>query len=476
MCYLQHNQNKEKTMLSQINPQVHKKRTGRSLTLALGLCWAASSAAAPVDTYYRQIEQHADYNAFISLDRNLPATSAVANGPLSGMVLSVKDNIHVAGLPNTAGTPLLKNFVPAEDAALVKRLKQAGALIIGKNNMHELAYGITSNNAAFGSVHNGVMRGYTAGGSSGGTGAAVALGLVDAGIGTDTGGSVRIPAALNGLVGLRPTMGRYPDSGMTSISNTRDTAGPITRTVADAALLDSVLSGDDSALPAIDIKGLRLGVPRPYFYADLDPQVAAAMDRTLDKLRAAGAVLVEAELAGIPELNAKVSFPIVLYETSQLLPAYFAEHVPGTSKQQIIDSIASPDVKQVVGDALNGAIGEAAYLDARDTQRPLLQQAYADYFKQQAVEAVIFPTTPLPARPLQQDMSAVELNGEQVPTFPTYIRNTDPASNAGIPGISVPAGVSSDGLPIGVELDGPTGSDRRLLAVAAAVEAVLTQE
>ena len=467
-------------MLGQLIPNTHTESTGTGLILSLGcalsLCWAASTAAAPVDEYYRQIEQYADYNAFISLDRNLPSSSPIASGPLSGMVLSIKDNIHLAGVPNTAGTPLLKNFVPDEDAELVKRLKAAGALIIGKNNMHELAYGITSNNAAFGSVHNGVVRGYTAGGSSGGTGAAVALGLVDAGIGTDTGGSVRIPAALNGLVGFRPTTGRYPGSGMTTISNTRDTAGPIANSVADAALLDGVLSGDDTAVSAIDIQGLRLGLPRAYFYDDLDPQVAAAMDSTLDKLRAAGAVLVEAELTGIPELNAKVSFPIVLYETSQLLPAYFAEHVPGASEQQIIDSIASPDVKQVVGDALNGAIPEAGYLDALHTQRPLLQQAYADYFKQQAVEAVIFPTTPLPARPLQQDMTTVELNGEQVPTFPTYIRNTDPASNAGIPAISIPAGVSSDGLPIGVELDGPSGSDRRLLAVAAAVEAILNRE
>ena len=125
---------------------------------------------------------------------------------------------------------------------------------------------------------------------------------------------------------------------------------------------------------------------------------------------------------------------------------------------------------------MGGAIPEAVYLDARDVQRPLLQQAYADYFGSQAVDAIIFPTTPLPAVPLAADMSTVELNGAQVPAFPTYIRNTDPSSNAGIPGITIPAGVSGKGLPIGIELDGPAGSDRKLLAIAAAVEALLARE
>ena len=158
------------------------------------------------------------------------------------------------------------------------------------------------------------------------------------------------------------------------------------------------------------------------------------------------------------------------------LGAYLARHLPGTTPEQLVAGIASPDVKQIVGDALAGAVPEAAYREALETYRPQLQQAYADYFSKHRVEAVIFPTTPLPARPLQQEMDEVELGGERVPTFPTYIRNTDPGSNAGIPGISVPAGISPEGLPIGLELDGPAGSDRRLLAIAAAVEAALAAE
>ena len=427
-----------------------------------------------LERFYNAIESGNSYNTFITVNKTL-SEHKQTEGPLAGMYIAVKDNIHVTGLPNTAGTKSLKDFVPNEDAEVIARLKMAGAQVIGKNNMHELAFGITSNNAAFGAVHNALNFDYMAGGSSGGTAAAVALGMASAGIGTDTGGSSRIPAVLNGLVGFRPTTGRYPNSGMTMISNTRDTAGPITRTVADAMLLDEILSADSSPTPEVTLSALRIGVPREYFFDGLDEDVERVSAQTLARLSEAGVELIETSIANIGELNDKVGFPIVLFETAQLLPKYLDTYMPGTSIEQLVDQIASPDVKEVISDAVGGAIPKEVYLDALNTQRPILQKAYADYFQSQSLDAMIFPTTPLPACKLATDMSTVELNGKSVPTFPTYIRNTDPSSNAGIPGISIPAGLSSEGLPIGIEIEAPAGEDRELLAIAELVEKLLAK-
>ena len=427
-----------------------------------------------LERFYRAIENGSSYNTFITIDKTLSEKKR-SEGPLAGMYIAVKDNIHVAGLPNTGGTESLKDFVPHEDAEVVARLKKAGAQVIGKNNMHELAFGITSNNATFGAVHNALNFDYMAGGSSGGTAAAVALGMASAGLGTDTGGSSRIPAVLNGLVGFRPTTGRYPNSGMTMISNTRDTAGPITRTVTDAMLLDDVLSADSSITPDVTLSGLRIGVPRDYFFDNLDKDVERITAQALNRLSEAGVELVETSIANIGELNDNVGFPIVLYETAQLLPAYLETHMPSVNIEQLIEQIASPDVKQVIGDAVVGAIPEDVYLEALNTHRPVLQKAYADYFQNQSLDAMVFPTTPLPACKLATDMSTVELNGNEVPTFPTYIRNTDPSSNAGIPGISIPAGLSSKNLPIGIEIEAPAGNDRELFAIAELVEKLLTR-
>jgi mandelamide amidase len=216
---------------------------------------------------------------------------------------------------------------------------------------------------------------------------------------------------------------------------------------------------------------LRIGLPADHFQENLHPDVRRILENVVALLRDAGVQVIPADIPGITALNAAVSLPVVLYETPAALREFLAVTGLQLSLEDLHDSIASPDVKALVGMAMRGQVSREAYELALNTHRPRLQQAYRDYFATHRLDAVLFPTTPLPASLIATSDASVLLNGNPVPTFATYIQNTDPASNAGIPGLSIPAGFSEHGLPIGVELDGPEGSDRHLLAVGAAVEA-----
>lgn len=403
-----------------------------------------------------------------------------ALGPLHGVPLALKDNLDTAELPTTAGTPGLRNNRPRSNCTVVQRLVEAGAIVLGKTNMHELAMGATSNNAAFGAARNPYDPSRIPGGSSGGTGTAVAARLAPAGIGTDTGGSVRVPAALCGIVGFRPTTGRWPQGGIVPISHTRDTAGPMTRSVADAALLDAAVTGESSAItpehtlpgPAA-LAGIRLGVPRGYFYAMLDPAVASATQTVLRRLEDAGVVLVEGDVRDVAELDRAAGFPIALYEAVADLARYLRDHEIALDLPALVAEVSSPDVRRLLSGSIgDDRISDALYLAALHDHRPALQRAYRDFFARLSVSAAIFPTTPLPAALIGEDETC-ELNGRRVPTFLTFTRNTAPGSLAGIPGLSLPAGMTSAGLPIGIALDGPAGQDRRLLELAMAIEPLL---
>lgn len=423
-------------------------------------------------------------NAFITLDEEGAVKAAKAadeegkankwKGALHGVPLVIKDNIHVAGLPNTAGTPGMKDFIPKEHAPVVEKLVAAGAVVLGKTNMHELAFGITSNNAAFGAVGNPYDPKRIAGGSSGGNGAAIAARMAPAGLGTDTGGSVRIPSALNGISALRPTIGRYPQQAITPISHTRDTAGPMARSITDLVLLDSVITDSKDSVTAADLKGLRIGVPKS-LNEGVEAETARLMADTLAKLKAAGVELVDADIAGLMALNDKLSFPIALYEVTIDLPAYAKANGIELDLRDYAEKAASPDVKGLFGALAKGeppSIPTNVYEEAVTVHRPALMKAYADYFSQHKVAAVVFPTVPLAAAPIGDDQETM-LDGKKVPTFATFIRNTDPGSNAGVPGLTIPIGVTKDGLPVGLELDGPKDSDRRLLAIGMAIEKIL---
>ncbi|MEO4043920.1 indoleacetamide hydrolase [Hoeflea sp. CAU 1731] len=437
----------------------------------------ALSSRALVDALIERCERHSDLGAFTAVDwRRLrddadqADDSGRSEAPLHGVPLVIKDNINTAKLTTCAGSGALKDHVARSDASAVAQLFDAGALLGAKGNMHELAFGVTSNNAVTGAARNPYDQRMIPGGSSGGVAAAVAADLMPAGIGTDTGASVRQPAALCGVVGFRPTVGRYSSDGVVPISHTRDTVGPITKSVADARLLDVVMSGDNSKPANLRLSDLRIGVPRITFYQDLETDVASAAEAFLKALRDAGVTLIEAEIPELMETDEAVSFPVVLYEFMQDLPAYLKENGLDLTMEQICAGAGSPDVKGLIASLLgDGAIPEGAYRNAVDVARPKLRKLYADHFAEHRLDAVLFPTTPLTARPIGDD-ETVELNGARVPTFATFIRNTDPGSNAAIPGISIPVALSSTGLPIGMELDGPENSDSHLLDVAEMLE------
>jgi len=406
-----------------------------------------------------------------------------AHLPLAGLPVLVKDNINTRGLQTSAATPALEGFQPARHAPSVQRLVDAGAVVLGKANMHELAFGITSTNLAphAGPVRNPYDPERIPGGSSGGTAAAIAARIVPAGLGTDTGGSTRIPAALCGIVGLRPSVGdggtqrRYHDPlAVVPISHTRDTVGPMARTVADVALLDAVITGHGPLAQAA-VANLRIGLPAP-LWEGLEAALEDVARGALAKLEAAGVTMVPVEMGDLLALNDRVSFALALHEPIEDLQAWLvANKAPVQSVAEVAVRIASPDVRAAYDAVLADARG-GDYQAAMTVWRPRLQQLYAQTFAANGLDALLFPTTRLAAVPLDElnGSSRVSIDGAApIDEMEAYLRNTDPASNAGIPGLALPAGLIDARLPVGLELDGPLGSDRRLLAIGLAFEQIL---
>ncbi len=415
--------------------------------------------------------------AALAQARNLDrlARAGKFQGPLHGIPIAVKDNVHVVGFANSAGTPALQDFRPRANAAVIEKLVNAGAIVIGKTNLHELAFGITSNNARFGVVANAYDAGRFAGGSSGGTGTAIALRMAPVGIGTDTGGSVRIPAALNGIVGLRPTKRRYSTQGVTPISTTRDTVGPMARGFADLALVDGVITGARDRVAPANPGRMRIGVERAYFFNDVDAEVAELTERALSRLRAEGAEIVEIEMPGLAELM-EMAAPIPIYEAQRAIPAYLQKYEAGVDLQQLVARIASPDVKAIFEGAIlpgaKAAPSAAAYQDAMKKARPGLARLYAQTFRKYRVDVIAYPTTVASAQSISDADRTFKLNGRDVPTFATFTRNMEPGTIPGVPSITVPIARTAAGLPIGLTLEGPRQSDRRLLALGMALEKI----
>jgi len=394
-------------------------------------------------------------------------------GALCGVPFVAKDNINSKLFPTTACTTALMDNVTASDSPVIDLLTSEDAILGAKANMHELAFGITSNNVVTGPVKNPHNQEKIAGGSSGGTAAAVAAGIFPIGLGTDTGGSCRIPAALCGVVGFRPSTNRYSAEGVVPISHTRDTVGTIAKSVSDVCLFDSVMSNSQFKEKKMPLNTITLGIPKEVFFDNLEPVVEKVVQSQLKTLESAGVKLREISMSDIWSHNEAFGFPVALYEVMRDLPKYLARYVSGLKFEELVEGIGSPDVAGVFSSQMGeDAMPKEAYDAAMNIHRPKMLEIYETTFKANNLNAIIFPTTPLTARNIGED-ETVDLNGVQVPTFPTYIRNTDLGSNIGAPGISLPCNVESD-LPIGIEFEGMPGGDNELLSLSKSIEMTLT--
>lgn len=438
----------------------------------------------------RQCEAGADLNAFITLRPELVLEAArecdrkrrsgARLGLLHGLPIAIKDSVNTRDLPTTAGTPSLRHFQPREDAPLVRTLRDHGAMVLGKNNLHELSYGWTSNNYTFGAVHNPYDRTRIPGGSSGGTAASVAYRMAPLGVAEDTEGSIRVPAALCGIAGFRPTTGRYPTTAVAPISPRFDQLGPHARAVADLLLFDAVLSGSPPEASPPSLKGVRLGVIRSFFWTRLDPEVERIGDAALDRLRRAGVELVEGELPELRQLIALTTDAVQNHDFRPAMTRYLAQYHAGVTFDQLVAQ-ASPDIRREIEPAITpgraGFVSDSQYERIVNVHLPALHTLYRDYFARSGVAAIIFPATILPAPPIKgsardEDMY-VEDRGRRVLFNEAISRNIAPGSTAGLPGLVLPAGLTNEGLPVAIELDGPWGADRELLTLGLALEAEL---
>lgn len=397
-------------------------------------------------------------NAVLSVD---PA-AAGGIGPLGGRPVLVKDCIDIAGQRTSNGATLRPDHLAFADAEVVRRLRRAGAVLIGKAHLSEFCFGATGANAHYGDARNPWDPARITGGSSSGSAAAVAAGMVDMSVGTDTGGSVRVPAALCGVVGLRPTVGRVSNRGVLDLSLTCDTVGPIGRNVRDAALLFDVIAGYDPADPmsarfagaALDtldggVAGLRVGLPTAFFFDDVSPDIVAAVRRAADDLAAAGATLVEVPLPDPAALATHNAFRFVLADVADARRAEMRD-CPDLLGEQVRGRIA-------LGQAMSGA-DYAGCIRALWRWKRDLRTIFAD-----RCDVLLTPATPAVA-PLWRDA------GDMVATTRYIGRLVYDVGAAGVPALSVPVGLDRNGLPIGAQVVGAWGDDALLFRVARQIE------
>jgi len=386
-------------------------------------------------------------------------------GPLHGVPIALKDLLDTAGVRTTAASGLFKDRIPTQDAEVVRRLKAAGAVLLGMLNLHEFAYGGSSVISYFGPVHNPWDSAYSPGGSSGGSAAAVAAELCYGAIGSDTGGSIRMPAAYCGIVGLKPTYGRVSTRGVIPLAWSLDHVGPMTRTAMDAALMLQVIAGYDpedtssTDLPVQDYAGtlaaktssLRIGIPRAHFFEGLHPDIQAAIDTALSVLGKLTSVQHEIEIA----LAKDMALTALLIQKAEAY-AYHREFItrtPGLYQAETLKRIRA-----------GAEISTGDYISAR-RQLDHFRRSVPKVFE--AVDLLVTPTTPLPPFTISELLTDLDnLRAKEVLTSP----DTRPFNLLGVPTISVPCGFTGKGLPIGMQITGPPGGEATVLRLAHAYE------
>jgi aspartyl-tRNA(Asn)/glutamyl-tRNA(Gln) amidotransferase subunit A len=380
-------------------------------------------------------------------------------GPLHGIPLPLKDNIETQGIRTTAGSKILADFVPARDADVVSALRQAGAVIIGKTNLHEFAYGITNENPHYGPARNPWDRTRVSGGSSGGSAVALASGMGFGSVGTDTGGSIRIPSALCGIVGLKPTFGRVSTRGVIPLSVSLDHVGPLARSVDDVALLLAAISAKEHAFraPAAGGRGRKsrrlrvtLGWPRDFFFEKVDDEVARAIETAVKLLEKRGARVRQASLPHLAD-SADAGTQIALaealhyHQSAGFYPARAADY--------------GADVRSRL--ELGGNVRAADYLRALDARAPIVAEFDAALA---GVDAIVAPPAPIAAPRIGE--SVVKIRGEEETVRSALVRVSRPANFTRHPAISIPCGFTEEGLPIGMQLIARHWDEARLLEIA----------
>jgi len=422
-----------------------------------------------VEEHLARIDAHRDLNAFIlvmgeaartqarELDRELAAGRD--RGPLHGVPITIKDLLDIRGTATTAASRVRDGHIAEHDCPTVAHLRQAGAVILGKTNLHEFAFGTTNEDSAFGPAHNPHDLTRSPGGSSGGSAAGLAANIGLATIGTDTGGSIRIPAAACGVVGLKPTLGDVSTDGVVPLSRTLDHIGPLAPTVADACVVYHALLGDPHApLPApLPVSGLRLAVLRPYFCDVLDDDVRASFDGALDRLRAAGAHIDEIEIHHASDI-ATIYLHLV-FSDSAAYHATALDAMPEKYTQPV--RIRLEMARYVLAEDYVRAMAGRAVL-TREVDAALAQH-----------DALILPSLAIVAPPI--GAITVPVAGRQEVVRNIMLRLTQLFDITGHPAISIPSAPSHSGLPVGVQLVGNRHQTDALLRVALACESHITQ-